>query len=180
MQWALRTAIGSVDRQRLPPAAPRAEVRHCRVEPDQPQQALNEPAWPWLLGSWAFSWLDLAECHAGKHFHRQAGLDRRIAVVGLPTTFAGRRGRLGHRRVEPDCERAAPLERFVAGQPVPGPAGRGSWFAHAARLPTSARKMNPFTAFAQQNPSRRHTVVCHSEIATKARRQPNRQRTISF
>ena len=74
------------------------------------QQALDEAASPWSLGPVAFPWLDLTQCHAepprgsarsglkSVHrtdfrapftLHRQAGLDRDIAAVGLSSTFAG-------------------------------------------------------------------------------------------
>ena len=70
-------------------------------------------------------------------------LDRRVAVVRLPTTSAGRRGRPGHRGIEPDRQRTATLERFVAGVPVPGLAGRGCGSAHGVQLPCWIHKMNP-------------------------------------
>ncbi len=65
--------------------------------------------------------------------HRQAGLDRGVAERLLPATLAGRRGLQGHRGIEPDRQRAAALERFVIGWPVPRLAGGGCRSAHAPR-----------------------------------------------
>jgi hypothetical protein len=47
----------------------------------------------------AVSWLDLSKRHAEQHLHRQAGLDRGIAVVGLAAALADRRGLPGHCRI---------------------------------------------------------------------------------
>ena len=88
VQRTLRPAKGDVDLQRLLTAADVAEGRHRPVQVDQPQQALDEPSSPWSLGLVAFPWLNLPECHAKQHLHHQAGLDRRIAVVGLSAAFA--------------------------------------------------------------------------------------------
>ena len=68
-----------VDLQALLTAAEGAEVRNRPVQIDQLQQALVEPG-------------RLAKRDAEKHLHRQAGLDRRIAVVGLSAAFASQPG----------------------------------------------------------------------------------------
>ena len=73
-----------------------AEVRHRPVQVDQLQQALDEPC-------------RLSERHAKQHPHRQAGLDRGIAVVGLPTTLADRRSLLDQGGIKPDRQRVAAL-----------------------------------------------------------------------
>ena len=49
--------------------------------------------------------------HAEPHLHRQAGLDRCIAVVGLSAASAGRRGLPDHGGIKPDRQRAAARER---------------------------------------------------------------------
>jgi len=115
VQRSLRSAIRNVDLQGLLAAAQGAEVRHSPVQVDQVQQALDEPC-------------RLPERHAEQDLHRQAGLDRFLslitAVVGLPTTLAGRRGLPGHGGIKPalrrlkaiacrpvDRQRAPPLER---------------------------------------------------------------------
>ena len=38
-----------------------------------------------------FLWLDLSQCHAEQHLHRQAGLDGGSAVAGLSTALSCRR-----------------------------------------------------------------------------------------
>lgn len=76
----------------------------------KPQQALDKPG-------------RLVRHHAAQHLHRQAGLDRGITVVGLAATLAGRCGCPRHGRIEPDRQRAAALERFGVGRPVPGLVG---------------------------------------------------------
>ena len=68
-----------VDLQALLTAVEGAEVRNHPVQIDQLQQALDEPG-------------RLAKRDAEKHLDRQAGLDRRIALVGLSAAFASRRG----------------------------------------------------------------------------------------
>ena len=42
-----------------------------------------------------------------------------------------------------DRQRAAALQRFVIGGPVPGLVGRGRWSAHAVQLPRRIHEMNP-------------------------------------
>lgn len=71
-----------------------------------------------------------------------AGLDGCVTVVGLSATFAGRRCLPDHGGIEPDRQRAAALQRFVIGGPVPSPVGGGCGSAHAAQLPRWIHKMN--------------------------------------
>ena len=112
-----------VDLQALLTAAEGAEVRNHPVQIDQLQQALDEAS-------------RLAKRHAEKHLHRQAGLDRRIAVVGLSARLPVGEASLGHGGIEPalwrlkaiayrptDRQRATALRRFIAGRAVPGLAG---------------------------------------------------------
>ena len=100
------------------------------VQTDQVQQALDEAG-------------RLTQRHAEQHLHRQAGLDRGIAVVGLSATFAGWRGLPDHLGVEPDRQRTTALQRFIIGGPVPGLVGGGCRSAHAPQLPRWIHKMNP-------------------------------------
>lgn len=130
VQRAVLTAVGNVHLQGLLAPRQRAEVWHGPVQADQSQQALSEPG-------------RLAEGHAEQHLHRQAGLDGGIAVVGLAATFTGRSSLPGHGGIKPDCERAAALERFVIGWPVPGLKGEGDGSAHSLQLPHWIHKMNP-------------------------------------
>ena len=140
VQRACRSAIGDVDLQALLAAAKGAEVRHRPVQVDQ---ALDEPC-------------RLPQRHAEQHLHRQAGLDRRITVVGLSAPFAGRRSLPGHGGIKPalrrlqaiafrptDRQRAAALERLVVGGPVPGLVGGGCGSAHALQLPHWIHEMKP-------------------------------------
>jgi len=112
VERALKSAIEDVDLQCLMAAAEGAEVRHRPVQSDQPQQALD------MAGR-------LPERHAEQNLNRQAGLDRSIAVVGQPTTLAGGLSAPVHLGIEPNCQRAPALERFVIGRPVPDPVGGG-------------------------------------------------------
>ena len=73
----------------------------------------------------------------------QAGLDRRIAVVGRAATLARGLGFPGHLGIEPDRQRAVPLERFVVGRPVPGLVDGGCGSAHVLQLPRWIHEMNP-------------------------------------
>jgi hypothetical protein len=83
----------------------RAEIRHCPVQADQPQQALDEPC-------------SLSERHIEQHLHRQARLDRRIAMVGPAAALSGRRGFPSHGGIGPDRQRVTVLERLVILGPV--------------------------------------------------------------
>ena len=85
----------------------------------------------------------LPERHAEKNLHRQASLDRRIAVVGLSTAFAGRHSLPCHGGIKLDRKRATALERFVIGWPIPGLVGGGHGSAHAHHLPHWIHEMNP-------------------------------------
>ena len=131
MERARRAAIGDVDLQCLLATADGAEVGHRPVQSDQPQQALDEAG-------------RLPERDAEQDLHRQAGLDGGIAVGLLSATPACRRGIPAHLRIEPDRQRAAALERFVVGRPVPGlVGGGGDGSAHASQLPRWIHEMNP-------------------------------------
>ena len=141
MQRAVRAAIGDAHLQGLLAPRQRAEVRHRPVKADQTHQALDEPC-------------SLAERHPKQHLHCQAGLDGGIAVVGLPPTLPGRRSFPGHRRVEPDGQRATALQRFVVGGPVLGLVGRGCASAHAAQLPRWIHEMNPSNELCNRAPLR--------------------------
>ncbi len=130
MQGTPRAPMRDVDCQGLLTAAERAEIRNRPVQSDELQQALNEPGC-------------LPQRHAEQHLHRQAGLDGRIAVLGLPATSASWRGLPGHGGIEPDRQRTAALERFIVGRPVPGLVGGGFGSAHTAQLPHWIHELNP-------------------------------------
>ncbi len=130
VQRPLRATVWNVDLQGLLATAEGAEVGHCPVQTDQPQQALDKAG-------------RLAKRHAEQHLHRQAGVDRSVTVVGLPTTLAGGLSAPGHLGIEPDRQRAAALERFVVGRPVPGLVGGECGSALAAQLPPWIHDMNP-------------------------------------
>ena len=70
-------------------------------------------------------------------------LIRLATVVGLSATLAGGRSVPGHGGIKPDRQRAAALERFIVGGPVPGLVGWGCGSAHAAQLPHWIQEMNP-------------------------------------
>ena len=100
------------------------------TRPNQPQQAIDEPG-------------RLPERHAEQNLHRQAGLNSSVTVGLLTATPACRHGIPVHLGVEPDRQRAAALERFVIGWPVPGRVGRWCRSAHPCQLPRWIHKMNP-------------------------------------
>src|SRR5690606_22362645 len=70
-------------------------------------------------------------------------MDGGIAVGLLAATPTCRRGIPAHLGIEPDRQRAAALERFIVGWPVPGPVGRGCRSAHVSQLPRWIHEMNP-------------------------------------
>src|SRR5690606_4729179 len=70
-------------------------------------------------------------------------MDGGIAVGLLAATPSCRRGIPAHLGIEPDRQRAAALERFIVGWPVPGPVGRGCRSAHVSQLPRWIHEMNP-------------------------------------
>ena len=141
-QRAIGATIWDVDGENFLAAAQRAEVGHFPVKAGQAQQAFDEPASPWSLGPVAFPWLDLPECHAEQHLHGTACLDGGIAVALLAATPACRRGIPAHLGIEPDSQRAAALERFIVGRPVPGLVGWGCGSAHASQLPLWIQNIN--------------------------------------
>src|SRR6056297_1718539 len=130
VQRPLRAPIGNGHGQGFLSPAQRAEIRHRPVDADQAQQALHEPG-------------RLSERHAEEGLHRQARLDRGIAVLWLPASLARWRRHPGHVRIEPDRQGAALLQRFVVGRPVPGLVARRDGSAHADQLPRWIREMNP-------------------------------------
>src|SRR6056297_953708 len=143
--FAFDLDAGAVDQQvKWPPGAPIrdvygecllatgqcVEVRDRPVETDQAQQAFDEAG-------------RLPQGHAEQNLHGQERLDGGVAVALLAATLACRRGLPAHLGVEPDCQRAPALERFIVGWPVPGLVGRGCRSAHGAQLPRWIHKMNP-------------------------------------
>ncbi len=90
--------------------------------------------------------------HAEQHLHRQAGLDGGIAVGLLSATPARRRGIPAHPWIEPDRQRAAALERFVIGRPVPGLVGGGGAVCPCIPAITLDSRDESLTGFVQQSP----------------------------
>jgi hypothetical protein len=164
VQRALRPPIRDVDGQGLLPATECAEVGHAPVQTDQPKQALHEPR-------------GLPQRHAEQHFHRQAALDGRVAVALAPPALARWRALPPHGRVEPDRQRAAPLQRLVVARPVRRLVCRRRGSAHAARLSRWIREVNPSSSrlCATKPPpgSRRSRALC---LHAKNRRSRNRRR----
>jgi hypothetical protein len=78
VQRPLGAAIRDVDGQRLVTAAQRADVGHRPVEPDQPQQTVDEPG-------------RLPERQAEQHLFREARLDGGVVPL-MAATPASRRG----------------------------------------------------------------------------------------
>src|SRR6056297_953290 len=129
VRWAYAAPPGPRSHLTLAPAQS-AEIRHRPLEADQPQKALDEAC-------------GLPEGHAEEDPHRQARLDRGIAILRLPASLAGRRRHPDHVRIEPDRQGAALLQRFVAGRPVLGLGARRDGSAHAGQLPRWIHEMNP-------------------------------------
>jgi len=154
MQRALRPPMRDVHGQRLLATAQCAEVRHRPLQPNQPEQALDEPR-------------RLSERQAEQNLHRQAGLDGRIAVDGLPPPLASRLSLPGHLGIKPDRQRAPALERLVVGRPVLGLVGRCVRSAHDPQLSRWIHEMNPLIRFVQQSPS--HPSI-HSRVKLYTRR----------
>ena len=111
-------------------AAQGAEIRHRPVQPDQPQQALDETR-------------GLPERHAEKHLQGQAGLDRGIAELLLPPTFARWRWRPAHLRIKPDRQRSASLQAVIVSRPVRGLVLCRGPTAHTLQLSCWIHAVNP-------------------------------------
>jgi hypothetical protein len=110
--------------------------------------------------------------------HRQAGLDCGIAVVGLSAALAGRRGMPGHGGIEPERKRAAALQRFIVGWPVPGLGGGECGSAHATQLPRWVHNMNPSRDLCNRAVYRSHCPLGHlwrAVAAPNPRRAPARR-----
>ena len=82
--------------------------------------------------------------------HGQAGLNSSVTVGLLTATPACRHGIPTHLGVKPDRQRAAALERFVKGWPVPGLVSRWCRSAHACQLPRWIHEMNPLRIYATE------------------------------
>ena len=130
VQRAARALIGQLHSERLLASAERREVRHRPVDARKPQQARDEAR-------------GLAERQAEQDLHRQACLDRRVAVDRLCAALAGRRRMPRRRWVEPDRQRAALTQRRIVGGPVQGAEADGRGLGHAAQLCRWTRDVNP-------------------------------------
>ncbi len=133
LTFSVRRAYAAAPRPRshlTPAARQRAEVRDRPVRADQPQQALDEPA-------------RLSMRHPEQHFHRRAGLDGGVAVIGRAATLAGRCALPTHAGIDLDRERATALQRFVIRGPVSGLVGGGRGTLHAFELTHRIYNMNP-------------------------------------
>src|SRR6056297_3496976 len=93
VRWAYAAPPGPRSHLTLAPAQS-AEIRHRPLEADQPQKALDEAC-------------GLPEGHAEEDPHRQARLDRGIAILRRLASLAGRRRHPDHVRIEPDRQGAA-------------------------------------------------------------------------
>src|SRR6056297_2303711 len=142
VQRPLRAPVGNTHSQGFPAPA-RAVLKSGTarpVEADQPQKALDDPR-------------GLPAGHAEEDFHRQACLDRGIAILWLPASLAGGRWHPDHVRIEPDRQGAALLQRFVVGRPVPGLVARRDGSAHAGQLPRWIHEMNPSPSLCATKPA---------------------------
>ncbi|SFQ98313.1 hypothetical protein SAMN04515673_101592 [Poseidonocella sedimentorum] len=129
-QRAGASTKGQAHVQCLLAAAQGAEIRHRPVQPDQPQQALDETR-------------GLPERHAEKHLQSQASLDRGIAELLLPPTFSRWRWRPVPLRIKPDRKRSALLQCCVVRRLVPGLVLRKGPTAHATQLSCWIHAVNP-------------------------------------
>ena len=130
VQRAGAATKGQAHVQCLLAAAQGAEIRHRPVQPDQPQQALYETR-------------GLPERYAEKYLQGQAGLDRGIAELLLPPTFACWPWRPAHLWIKPDRKRSALLQCCVVRRPVPGLVLRRGPTAHASQLSRWIHAVNP-------------------------------------
>lgn len=146
VQRALGAPIRDVDGEGLLAARQRAEVGHCPVKADQPQQAFDEAG-------------RLPQRHAEQHLHREAGLDGGIAVGLLSATSTRRRRLPDHLGVKPDRQRASTLERLIVGRPVPGLVGQACGSAHADQLPCWTHDMNHRRNLCNRAVSRRNSLT---------------------
>lgn len=158
VQWPLRAPVGNTHSQGFLAPAQRAEIRHRPVEADEPQKALHEPG-------------RLTERHAEEHLHRQARLDRGIAILWLPASLARRRRHPGHIRIEPDRQGAALLQRVRhcrSDHVWTAPAGQGLCSGQASgrsrpcvrRLICSTVAARPDEVRRRSGPNQWHALVC--------------------
>ena len=95
-----------------------AEVRHCPVQPGQPQKALDEPSC-------------LPKRHTKQDLQRQTSLNGGVTEFLLATAFAARRRRPNHLGIKPDRQRSALLQTIIVRRPIVGLVLRGGPTAHA-------------------------------------------------
>ena len=130
VQRAARAPVGQLHGERLLASAERRMVRHRPVQTSWLQQARDEAG---RLPQW----------QAEQDLHRQARLDRRIAVDRLRAALAGWCRMPGRRRVEPDGQRSALTQPGVGGRPVQGAVADRRGLGHAAQLCRWTRDVNP-------------------------------------
>ena len=141
-----RAQIGDSHSQGFLAPAKRAEIRHRPIETNQPQKALHNRG-------------RLTERHAEEHLHRQARLDRGIAILWLPASLARRQRHPRHVRIEPDRQDAAMFQRFVLGRPFLGLLVRRNESAHAGQLPRWIHEMNALPDVCATKPSQTATSM---------------------
>lgn len=91
--------------------------------------------------------------HRGRkqYFHRQACLNRSIAIAGPSPTLAGRRRLPSHGRVKPDGQRTAALQRFTVAWPASCFLDRACGSVHAAQPSDRIREMYPIRRLVEQS-----------------------------
>jgi hypothetical protein len=89
VQQTSTATMRQVHVQRLLTAARRAKIRHCPVQSDQPQQALDKPSC-------------LPQRHTKQDLQRQTSLNGGVTEFLLPTALAARQWHPNHLWIKPN------------------------------------------------------------------------------
>ena len=115
-----------------------AEIWRGPVQPNQPQQALDEPGC-------------LAKRHAKQDLQRQTSLNGRITELLLPTALAAWWRCPNHLRIKPDRQQSTLLQAVIVRRPILGLLLRRGPTAHPTQLSRWFHTVNHISPFMQQS-----------------------------
>ena len=138
----------------LPPSLPsHHQQRCCPVQPNQPQQALDEPNC-------------LAKRHAKQDLQRQTSLNGSITELLLPTALAAWWRCPNHLRIKPDRQRSTLLQAVIVRRPILGLVLRRGPTAHPTQLSRWIHIVNPISPFMQQSQWKRLLVLSNVQFCS--------------
>jgi hypothetical protein len=138
VKWPCGAVIRQAHVQCCLTSAYGAEIRRGPVQPNQPQQALDEPG---CLAKW----------HAKQDLQRQTGLNSGITELLAPTALAAWRRCPNHLRTKPYRQRSTLLHAFIVKRPIRGFVFRRGQTAHRPLLSPWIHAVNPISPFVQQS-----------------------------